>query len=116
MTTHLRYDNQTRTETDETIIATLVRKGWEVYTPEPVVEVPVVPQSVTPLQMRKALRAAGLKSAVDAALAAQSEELREEWEFASEVRRDNATLTAFAASLGQTSADLDALFQLAAAK
>jgi hypothetical protein len=40
MTTHLRYDNATRTETDETVIATLVRKGWEVFTPEPVVEVP----------------------------------------------------------------------------
>jgi hypothetical protein len=40
MTTHLRYDNQTRTETDGTVIATLVRKGWEVFTPEPVVEVP----------------------------------------------------------------------------
>ena len=38
--THLRYDNQTRTETDETVIATLVRKGWEVFTPEPVVELP----------------------------------------------------------------------------
>jgi hypothetical protein len=38
--TNLRYDNQTRTETDETVIATLVRKGWEVFTPEPVVEVP----------------------------------------------------------------------------
>jgi len=40
MTTHLRYDNATRTETDETVIATLVRKGWEVFTPEPVVEAP----------------------------------------------------------------------------
>jgi len=40
MTTYLRYDNATRTETDEGIIATLVRKGWEVFTPEPVVEVP----------------------------------------------------------------------------
>jgi hypothetical protein len=42
MTTHLRYDNQTRTETDETVMATLVRKGWEVFTPEPVVEVPAL--------------------------------------------------------------------------
>jgi hypothetical protein len=42
MTTHLRYDNATRTETDETVIATLVRKGWEVFTPEPVVEVPAL--------------------------------------------------------------------------
>jgi hypothetical protein len=40
MTTHLRYNTQTRTETDETVIATLVRKGWEVFTPDPVVEVP----------------------------------------------------------------------------
>lgn len=40
MTTHLRYDNATRTETDQSVIDTLVRKGWEVFTPEPVVEVP----------------------------------------------------------------------------
>jgi hypothetical protein len=40
MTTHLRYESQVRTETDATVIATLVRKGWEVFTPEPVVEVP----------------------------------------------------------------------------
>jgi hypothetical protein len=42
MTAHLRYDNATRTETDETVIATLVRKGWEIYTPEPVVEAPTL--------------------------------------------------------------------------
>jgi hypothetical protein len=40
MKTHLRYDNQTRTESDQSVIDTLVRKGWEVYEPEPVVEVP----------------------------------------------------------------------------
>jgi hypothetical protein len=40
MTTHLRYESQVRTETNDTVIATLVRKGWEVFTPEPVVEVP----------------------------------------------------------------------------
>jgi len=40
MTTHLRHDNATRTETDETVIATLVRKGWEIYTPEIVPEPP----------------------------------------------------------------------------
>ena len=40
MTTHLRYESQVRAETDETVIATLVRKGWEVFTPEPVIEVP----------------------------------------------------------------------------
>jgi len=40
MTTHLRYDNATRTETDQSVIENLVRKGWEVFTPEPVIEVP----------------------------------------------------------------------------
>jgi hypothetical protein len=40
MKTHLRYDNQTRAETDQGVIETLVRKGWEVYEPNPVVEVP----------------------------------------------------------------------------
>ena len=40
MTTYLRYDNQTRIETDQSVIDNLVRKGWEVFTPEPVVEVP----------------------------------------------------------------------------
>lgn len=73
-----------------------------------------VPVSVTPLQMRRALRATGLKATVDAALAAQSEEVREEWEFASEVRRDNATLNALGNDLGKSPADLDSLFQLAA--
>jgi hypothetical protein len=73
-----------------------------------------IPVSVTPLQMRRALRATGLKATVDAALAAQSEEVREEWEFASEVRRDNATLNALGQSLGKSPADLDALFQIAA--
>jgi hypothetical protein len=38
--THLRYESQTRTETDQSVIDNLVRKGWEVFTPEPVVEVP----------------------------------------------------------------------------
>lgn len=38
--THLRYESQTRTETDQSVIENLVRKGWEIYTPEPVIEVP----------------------------------------------------------------------------
>jgi hypothetical protein len=76
MTTHLRYDNQTRAETDETVIATLVRKGWEVFTPEPVVEVaPLVTaeehlksvglggeRQPTLLYLRQSLAAAGQQS------------------------------------------------------
>jgi len=40
MKIYLRYDNQTRTESESVIIDNLVRKGWEVYTPEPEVVIP----------------------------------------------------------------------------
>jgi len=40
MKTNLRYFHQTRAETDQSVIATLVRKGWEIYTPEIVPEIP----------------------------------------------------------------------------
>jgi hypothetical protein len=40
MKTYLRYSDITRAETAQSVIETLVRKGWEVYEPEPVVEVP----------------------------------------------------------------------------
>lgn len=77
-------------------------------------EVNPVPRSVTPLQMRRALRLTGLKATVDAALATQPEEVREEWEYATEILRDNATLDGMAHALGKTDAEIDALFQLAA--
>jgi hypothetical protein len=44
MKTHLRYSDQTRTETDPSVIETLVRKGWEIYTPDPE---PVIPPTYT---------------------------------------------------------------------
>jgi hypothetical protein len=44
MKTHLRYLDQTRTETDQSVIETLVRKGWEIYTPDPE---PVIPPTYT---------------------------------------------------------------------
>lgn len=73
-----------------------------------------VPFSVTPLQIRKALRQVGLKAAVDSYLATLPEEVAEEWEYALEVRRDNPTLLAAADALGMTEAQADDLFRLAA--
>lgn len=73
-----------------------------------------VPFSVTPLQIRKALRQIGLKAAVDGYLATLPEEVAEEWEYALEVRRDNPTLLAAADALGMTEAQADDLFRLAA--
>lgn len=73
-----------------------------------------VPFSVTPLQIRKALRQVGLKAAVDGYLATLPEEVAEEWEYALEVRRDNPTLLAAADALGMSEAQADDLFRLAA--
>lgn len=74
---------------------------------------PPVPESVTPLQMRKALRHLGLKAAVDAYIATLDEETVEEWEYALAIERGNATLQAAATGLGMTDEHADDLFRLA---
>jgi len=76
---------------------------------------PAVPSSITPLQARKALRAAGLKTQVDALLAAAPEEVREEWEYATAVERNHPTLLSLAAALPLTEQQLDELFIAAGA-
>lgn len=75
-----------------------------------------VPQAISPLQARRALRATGLKEAVDAYVATLPEEDQETWEYAVEVRRDNAIIAAGAAALVPplSSADVDNLFRLGA--
>jgi len=73
-----------------------------------------IPQSVTPLQVRRALNQAGLRSSVEAAIAAASQDARDAWEFASVINRDNPILDSMAAALGMSSAQVDQLFVLAA--
>jgi len=78
-------------------------------------EAPPVPESVTPLQMRKALRSVGLKPAVDAFVAALGdEEAAEEWEYALAIERGNPMLNNAAAQLGMNAHQVDDLFRLAA--
>ena len=72
------------------------------------------PQSITPLQVRRALNQAGLRSSVESAIANASQDARDAWEFASEVKRDNEILDAMAAALGMSSAQVDSLFILGA--
>jgi inorganic triphosphatase YgiF len=95
-------------------VAEQLAAGWVPVQPAPEPVSAPVPHSVTPLQMRRAPRATGLKATVDAALADASDEVREEWEYATEILRDNATLEAMGHALGKTDAEIDALFQLAA--
>jgi hypothetical protein len=81
----------------------------------PAAPIPPVPDEVTPLQMRRALNAAGLRSTVEAAVAAADQETKDAWEFASTIRRDNALLAGMAVALGLTGAQVDDLFRAAAA-
>lgn len=73
-----------------------------------------VPTSVTPLQARKALRAAGMLDVVNAWIAQQPEEVQEVWEYALTIERDNPTILAAAEALELTIEQLDALFVAAA--
>jgi len=73
-----------------------------------------VPDAVTPLQMRKALRAAGLRPQVDGYVATLSEEAREAWEYCVEIRRDDPFIASAADALGMTADQRDDLFRLAA--
>lgn len=75
---------------------------------------PKVPFRVPIRKARKALRAAGLLPAIEAALAAISgpagDDARDDWQYSSEVQRDNATLLLLSASLGLTEQQVDQLF------
>jgi len=73
-----------------------------------------VPDAVTPLQMRKALRVAGLKTQADAYLSTLSEEAQEEWEFCISVEPKNRFIADAAKALGMTDDQRDDLFRLAA--
>lgn len=77
------------------------------------------PKSVTMRQARLALLGAGLLATVSDAVAtmagAEGDAARIEWEFSSEVKRDQPLVIALAPVLGMTDAQLDDLFIAAAA-
>jgi len=73
-----------------------------------------VPFSVTPLQMRKALRASGLHADVLAYVAGLNDEAQEAWEYATVIERGNPLIVAAAQSFGKTDEEIDAMFRLAA--
>ena len=88
--------------------------GEIVVVPDPPPGPAPVPATVTPLQMRRALRAAGLKAQADAYLATLPDDVAEAWEYAVVVRRDNAFVASAATALGMTTGQADDLFRLAA--
>ncbi len=88
--------------------------GGEAGIYEAPVHAALVPEAVTPWQIRKALNALGLRAAVEAAVAAGPQDLKDGWEFATEVRRDDQLVVAMGAALGKSAKELDDLFALAA--
>lgn len=71
-----------------------------------------VPARISPLQARKALRQLGWKEGVDAYIATLPEEQREEWEYATEIWRNNAVIEAGIAAGVLGSSQVDQIFIL----
>ena len=80
-------------------------------------ELPVSPLPITTVTMRQArlaLLQSGLLATIETAITTGTDEaMKVEWEYATEVKRDWASLMALTTSLGMTSLELDDLFQLA---
>lgn len=69
-----------------------------------------VPEFVTANAARKALNAAGLRQAVEDAVAGASQDVKDDWEYAPTIRRHSPTVMALSVALGLSEAQLDALF------
>ena len=68
---------------------------------------------VSPLQARRALAQAGLRQAVEDWVAAQPQDVRDAWDYATQIRRDDPLIVAAGAALSLTQAQVDELFVLA---
>ena len=90
------------------------RESWRVVSGQLVSDLPIapVPQRITPLQARKALRHFGILDAINSWVATQSAEIQDEWEYAVVIERDNATIAAAASAdpFNLTSEEVDAIF------
>lgn len=75
---------------------------------------PPVPDRVTALQIRRALRAAGLREKMDDVLDKASDEEVEAFEYASEISRDSEIFSELLKRATGTAKALDDLFRLAA--
>lgn len=82
--------------------------AWEIVAAKP--EAAPVPLSISMRQARLVLLGAGLLDTVNAGIKMMPVAAQIEWEFASEVRRDNALIATLATALGLDDAALDGLF------
>lgn len=114
-----QYANQTITELEQALADAIDKATESPSAPDlPTPTVAGIPTRVSMRQARLALLGAGKLADVDAAIDAmpepQKSAARIEWEYAAEVRRDNAFVAGLAPALGMTDAQVDALFVAAA--
>lgn len=73
----------------------------------------VIPKVVTMRQAKLALLQQGLLASVNAAIEQSDEAAKIEWQYATEIKRDNSLVQAIASQLSLTEQKLDELFVLA---
>lgn len=94
----------------------LARFGIEPYEVEDDIPSVPVPEIVSPRQIRLALFQLNQLAAVQAFIETGTDDIKIEWEYATEVRRDHPMWSVGAAALGLSEEDVDGLFVLAATK
>ena len=106
------YSEQTyyRTEQDDAPYVIYTRKSDEQIRQAQLAAMP----ALTPRQIRQALTRAGLRTQVEAAVAAGDQDMKDWWEFATTFERTHHLVVAMGTALGQTEAQLDALWALGA--
>lgn len=87
----------------------------EAYDATPPAVTPSAPNRVTKLQLVRALRVSGQWGTIKAALMQADVVTKEDWEYAGVINRTDPVALTFAAALGLTDAEIDALFVAGAA-
>ena len=83
-------------------------------TPEPADSITVTYTALTPRQIRQALTHVGLRTQVESAVAAGSQDLKDWWEYSSAFERLHPQVIAMGTALGQTEQQLNDLWTLGA--
>jgi hypothetical protein len=87
---------------------------WEQIELPPVDPDSLVPDAITPRQMRLALLARGISPAMIAGMLAGNEAAMIEWEYSLEILRTHPLVTSMASAMGMEDSDVKALFTAAA--